>query len=147
MQRGIGQPRTVGDVATAMWRAVMGERPAPGSTIRVWDPAVRAFHWLLVAALTVAAITGFLLGMDTLAWHLVGGTAIAVLLLFRLVWGCWAAPTRGSRASCRRRRTVLAHVRGLRGGPHERHLGHNPLGALMVVALLGVLVLIVSPGR
>ena len=146
MQHGIGQPRTAGDVATAMWRAVMGERPAPGSTIRVWDPAVRVFHWLLVAALAVAAITGFLLGMDTLAWHLVGGTTIAVLLLFRFVWGVlggtYARFTRFLPVPA----TVLAHVRALRGGPHERHLGHNPLGALMVVALLGVLVLIVLTG-
>ncbi len=146
MQHRVEQRRSAAGLAAAAWRAVVGERPAPGSTIGVWDPSVRAFHWLLVAALAVSAVTGFLLGMDTLAWHLVAGTAIAVLLLFRFVWGVlggtYARFTRFLPAPA----SVLAHLRGLHRPAHDRHLGHNPLGALMVFALLGALVLIVLTG-
>ena len=125
---------------------MLGERPAPGSTIRVWDPAVRIFHWLLVAMLAVSAVTGFLLAMDTLAWHLVAGTTIAALLLFRSVWGVLGGTYARFASFLPAPATVLVHARGLHRPAHERHLGHNPLGALMVVALLGVLALIVLTG-
>lgn len=109
------------------------------STVRVWDIGVRSFHWLLVAAVLVAALTGFILGRTVLAWHLGAGVAAMVAVAWRVVWGL-LGPTYARFASFAYHPTaMLAHLRELRGRPPHRHLGHNPLGAMMVFALLAVL--------
>ena len=121
--------------------------PAPSSlqSVPVWDSAVRAFHWSLVLAIALAAITGYLLGVPWLALHIAGGVAALVLVLFRLIWG-FAGSTHSRFASfLPRPAEVIDHLKGLAHRHHEPHAGHNPLGALMVFALLAmVLVLGVS---
>jgi cytochrome b len=121
---------------------------ATGSTVRrvrVWDLPTRAFHWLL-AVLVVASIVSARLGGGAMIWHMRSGYAIFTLLAFRLVWGFvgghWSrfasflyAPT-----------TSLRYLRGI-SLPHEHHhVGHNPLGAWSVFALLGVLAAQVATG-
>lgn len=99
--------------------------------IRVWRLPVRAFHWGLVVAVTGAAITGFLLGSPWLTLHLVGGTAALALVLARIVWGLTGdGPARFS-SFVTGPRAALLHLRG-----GVRHLGHNPLGGWMVLALM-----------
>ena len=53
--------------------------PAP-----VWDLPLRLFHWSLLAAVATAALTGFLLLPPWLNLHLIAGTIIIALLLWRL---------------------------------------------------------------
>lgn len=107
-------------------------------TSQVWDIWVRLFHWLLVLSFTLAAATGFLAGAPWLRWHIAAGLAAAALVLMRIVWGFLGSPHARFADFLPRPRAVIAH---LRGGGH-RHLGHNPLGALMVLALFaGVLAL------
>lgn len=104
----------------------------------VWDVWVRLFHWLLVLSVSLAAATGFLAAAPWLRWHIAGGLAAAALVLMRIVWGFLGSPHARFADFLPNSRTVIAHLRG-RG---HRHLGHNPLGALMVLALLaGVLAL------
>ncbi|HEV7476103.1 MAG TPA: cytochrome b/b6 domain-containing protein, partial [Burkholderiales bacterium] len=56
-------------------------------TVRVWDPLVRAAHWLLVASVLVAWITIELPGKLAAAVHeWAGYTALGVVAL-RFVWG------------------------------------------------------------
>lgn len=131
--------RRIGD-----WLAGLRERARQG--VPVWDLGVRGFHWLLVLCVTVAALTGFFAQRSALALHLVAGSAIAALLVFRLVWGTlgssyarFANFTYGPRA-------ILAYARALQRNRAARHLGHNPLGGAMVLALLLVLGLIVATG-
>jgi cytochrome b len=115
------------------------DTPSMAESVRVWDIGVRAFHWMLVAAVLVAALTGFILGRTTLAWHLVAGLAVMVAVVWRVIWGV-LGPTYARFASfAYSPAAVLAHVRDLPRGRHHRHLGHNPLGAMMVFALLAVL--------
>jgi len=121
------------------------KRPV-GPVIPVWDGAIRSFHWLLVAAVLVAGVTGFLGGMTRLGLHLIAGIAIAVLVGFRVVWGLCGPTYARFRNFTVAPRTVFAHLRELRDGHAHRHLGHNPLGALMVFALLAVLLAIVLTG-
>jgi cytochrome b len=130
--------------ATGLVAALM-ERPA-GPAVRVWDGAIRSFHWLLVAAVLVAGVTGFLGGMTRVGLHLIAGIAIVALVGFRVVWGLFGPTYARFRSFIFAPRTIIAHLRELRAGEVHRHLGHNPLGALMVFALLVVLLVIVLAG-
>jgi cytochrome b len=101
--------------------------------IKVWDLPTRVFHWVLFLAVSAAIGTG-LQGGNWMVWHGRLGLLIIGLLAFRLVWGLIGStyarfgqfvPTPGR---------VLAYLRGQWHG-----LGHNPLGALSVLALLALL--------
>jgi cytochrome b len=99
----------------------------------VWDLPVRLFHWLLLCAVSGALIT-VKLGGTWMVWHERFGMTVLGLISFRLVWGVLG--TRHARFS-----TFLAGpgtiIRYLRG--NWQGLGHNPLGAWSVVAMLAVL--------
>jgi cytochrome b len=127
-------------------RVVPGPARGHGEAVRVWDFGVRAFHWVLVATVSAAALTGFVLGRTTLAWHLAAGVAVAVAVTWRVAWGL-LGPTYARFASfAHRPAAVLAHLRHLWTGRRDRHLGHNPLGAMMVFAFLAVLAAIALTG-
>lgn len=106
------------------------------TTIRVWDLGVRLFHWLLVAGVAITAVTGFL-GLKT--WvdvHVIAGTVITALLVFQLVWGL-LGPTYARFISFVVSPLEAArHALDLVRGRAEHHLGHNPLGATMILVLL-----------
>ncbi|MDT8858388.1 cytochrome b/b6 domain-containing protein [Paracoccaceae bacterium Fryx2] len=106
---------------------------APAPTVMVWDVWVRLFHWTLVPAIAAAAATGFLGGALWLRLHIASGVAAAALVLARIVWGFLGTTHARFADFVPRRAEVVAH---LRGGAQARHLGHNPLGALMVLAVL-----------
>lgn len=110
-------------------------------TIYVWDRFIRSFHWGLVASVGLAAATGFLLGADVLVWHLIGGGIAAALVIARLVWGMTGNGYARFSSFLTGPREILAH---LRGGP--RHLGHNPLGGLMVIALIAMILALALSG-
>src|SRR6476661_5005066 len=111
--------------------------------VRVWDLPTRIFHWALVACVIGLVISGWR-GGDAMPWHARMGYAVATLLLFRIVWGFVGG--RWSRFS-----SFLfspASVSNyLRGRSHPDHLvGHNPLGAGSVLAMLAVLIAQVGTG-
>lgn len=110
---------------------------APDGTVRVWDPLVRIGHWSLVAAVAGAWITGEGFG----AVHEWIGYAALVVVAIRLVWGF--VGTRYARFTqfVRLPAATLAYARAVVAGREPRHVGHNPLGAWMIVALVVVVVL------
>jgi cytochrome b len=114
--------------------------------VRIWDLPVRLFHWLLVLTVAVASITGWLLPPTWLQLHLIAGTAIAALVLFRLVWGFTGTAYSRFSSFVFPPSVVLKHVEDLSEGRAGREAGHNPLGALNVFALLAVLAGIVLTG-
>ncbi|HEY2133134.1 MAG TPA: cytochrome b/b6 domain-containing protein [Acetobacteraceae bacterium] len=114
--------------------------------VRVWDIGIRLFHWTLVALVAASAVTGFILGLETLAWHLLAGEAIIVLLGWRVVWGVLGTAYARFSSFAYAPRDVLAHLGELGRGRAHRHLGHNPLGAMMVFGLIAVLAAIVVTG-
>ncbi len=122
------------------------DRPAsPALSIRIWDLPTRTFHWLL-ALLVVASIVSARLGGGAMTWHLRFGYAIFTLLAFRLIWGFVGGHWSRFGAFFYAPSTSLRYLRG--GSlPHEHHhVGHNPLGAWSVFALLGVLAVQVATG-
>lgn len=102
--------------------------------VRVWDLPTRLFHWSL-AVLTVFSVVTAKVGGNAITWHFWSGYAVLALVLFRLLWG--VAGDRYARFAnfVRGPRTIVAFLRGqVDGGA-----GHNPLGALSVLALLACL--------
>jgi len=108
----------------------------------VWDLPVRLVHWLIVLAVAGSWATHYA-GIEWFAWHRRLGYAVLVLAVFRVIWGF--VGTRHARFGgfLRGPRAVLDYLRG-RGA--DLPVGHNPLGALGVVALLGVLLIQASTG-
>ena len=108
--------------------------------IRVWDLPTRLFHWLLVALIAAAIITGQA-GGNAIVWHGRIGLAIVALLVFRIVWGL-AGSTHARFASFFPTPAKIgAYLRGQWNG-----VGHNPLGALSVFALLALIGLQLATG-
>ncbi|MEI2418020.1 cytochrome b/b6 domain-containing protein [Orrella sp. JC864] len=104
------------------------------AAVRIWDLPTRLFHWLLAACVTGALVTVKLGGMY-MDWHVRFGLATFGLILFRLLWGLFGP----------RYARFAQFVRGpgawwryLRGQAPEGQAGHNPLGALSVVAMLAL---------
>lgn len=110
--------------------------------VRVWDLPTRIFHWALVLSLVGLVVTGQV-GGGAMVWHFRLGYAVLSLLLFRLVWGFV-----GGRWSRFGVFVVgpLAVWRYLRGTHAQSSVGHNPLGALSILALLGFVLLQVASG-
>lgn len=110
----------------------MDRSDTPASRARpvvVWDLPVRLFHWGLVLALVTAWVTNILNEREL---HMYAGYAAATLVVFRLIWGVIGSDTaRFSRFV----RGPVAVLRHLRGGESPR-LGHSPLGALSILAML-----------
>ena len=102
-------------------------------TIRLWDLPTRLFHWLLTAAVVAAFITG-LEGGNWMVWHGRLGILIIGLLTFRIVWGLVGSTYARFSQFVPGPGRLLRYLRGQWQG-----LGHNPLGALSVLTLLGLL--------
>jgi cytochrome b len=103
--------------------------------IRVWDWPVRLVHWAMVLLLIVLLITANI-GGDAMAWHMRAGEAMLALVLFRVVWGFVGSRYARFSSFVRGPRAVIAYARSVFTPLHEVHVGHNPLGGWMVVALL-----------
>lgn len=105
-------------------------------TVRVWDLPTRIFHWALMLCVIGLVATAYRRG-DAMEWHFRLGYAVISLLLFRLAWGVFGG--RWSRFSSFLYRPGNV-IRYLRGRSHPDHLvGHNPMGAVSVFALLALL--------
>jgi cytochrome b len=111
----------------------------PQETVPVWDLPTRVFHWVLVAAVTVATVTGYVAPEWWIGVHLWSGYVIVLLLVFRLVWGVFGSEYSRIASFAYRPHQVGEHLRGLLLLRPPHYLGHNPTGALMMVALMVVL--------
>jgi cytochrome b len=103
--------------------------------VKVWDPAVRVAHWLLVALFAVAYFTGE--GESEL--HVYAGYAVIAIVAFRLLWGF--VGTRHARFAdfLHGPRETLGYLKSFAAGRPAHYLGHNPAGGWMIMLLLAVL--------
>jgi cytochrome b len=107
--------------------------------IVVWDWAIRLVHWLIAG---LVAFSWWSAKNDHLPWHRLSGYTILALLLFRLGWGLAGSQTARFRSFVKGPAAVWAYVRGHAGG----FVGHSPLGALSVVAMIAALCVQVGLG-
>lgn len=122
--------------------------PVPSSTpnsaapkMVVWDRFVRLFHWGLVALVAIA-----FLSRDFKAFHIAVGYGVLALIVARLVWGLFGTTHARFTDFVVGPRAIAAYLRSLRSGAPAHHVGHNPAGGAMVLALLAVLLAIVGSG-
>lgn len=112
-------------------------------TVRVWDLPTRLFHWALVACVLGLVATAYLPG-SWIVWHSRLGYTVLALLLFRLVWGFVGGHWSRFSAFVYSPGSVMRY---LRGKAHPDHLiGHNPLGAGSVFAMIVFLLAQVASG-
>lgn len=102
----------------------------------VWDLFVRVFHWTLVSCV----LLNYFLLEEGEAPHEWAGYLAAALVVARFVWGFIGSrharfsdffPTPGR---------LWQHLRAMRSGRPEHHWGHNPVGALMMFLLMGLVI-------
>lgn len=110
---------------------------------KVWDPVVRLFHWTTLV-LFCAAYASAELGQNEI--HLVVGYILAAVLVGRIVWGFVGSQYARFINFLYGPVATLRYAQSLIDGQPEHYPGHNPLGAAMVFALLGLLSLLVVTG-
>jgi cytochrome b len=118
--------------------------PAEGP-VRIWDLPTRLFHWAL-AALVIGAVASAKIGGNAMVWHVRFGLAVLALLVFRLVWGVIGGRWSRFASFAYGPASVWRYLRG-QARPEDRFdVGHSPLGAWAVFAMLAVLALQVASG-
>ena len=108
------------------------ERPA---TVKVWDLFIRIFHWSLVVLFALAWVTE-----DLQSLHQPLGYAILGLVALRIVWGFVGSTHARFSDFVRSPAATLAYARDLVAGRVPHLHGHNPLAAVMILALLTMLI-------
>jgi len=126
------------DSTVATMQAAASDAPVRA---RIWDLPTRVFHWTLSAVVVGLIATG--LG-GIMEWHFRLGYAVLALLLFRLLWGFVGGRWSRFASFFYGPGSVVAYLRG-RADPNHV-IGHTPLGALSVFAVLAVLALQVATG-
>lgn len=113
--------------------------------IRVWDLPTRVFHVLLITAVSGLIITGEI-GGSLMKFHYWFGYGVLSLLFFRVIWGIWGGHWSRFVNFLPTPSKVRAYLADSRQGVQRVSIGHNPLGALSVFAMLVVLSLQVFSG-
>jgi cytochrome b len=103
--------------------------------IYIWDLPLRIFHWLLVAAVSIAIVTAKL-GGNWMDIHGKAGLTIVGLLAFRVIWGFIGPHHSRFLVFFPKPKTIIQYIKG-----HWVGYGHNPIGALATIILLSVLII------
>lgn len=121
-------------------------RSSTAGTVRVlvWDMPVRVFHWLTVLSFAGAYVTA-----ESERWrllHVTLGYTMGGLVAFRLIWGF--VGTRYARFSdfVQGLTRIQSYLRGLIHRHPEHYVGHNPAGALAIVAMLVLALAVTASG-
>ncbi len=109
-------------------------------TIHIWDLPHRLFHWLLAVSVVAAYITAKI-GGELIDWHGRLGIFILGLLVFRLIWGFIGSTHSRFSTFFPTFSRITAYLKGQWQG-----IGHNPLGAISVIALLTAVAVQVGTG-
>ena len=109
--------------------------------IRVWDLPIRLFHWLLAVCI-VGSFASINLSDEFVQWHAYFGYSILILLIFRIIWGFVGSTHARFSSFIPSKKAIFDYLQGR----SPQVLGHNPLGAVSVFALLFALSIQVFTG-
>ncbi len=100
--------------------------------IKVWDIAVRVFHWTLVGCFVIA----FISSENSRKLHVIFGYSVLFLVLFRIFYGF--VGTKYARFSdfIYRPAQIMDYLKGLLIGRPKHYIGHNPAGGFMIIIML-----------
>ena len=115
----------------------------PSIAVKVWDLPTRIFHWSLALCVTALVISAEI-GGDAMVWHFRLGYCVLSLLLFRVIWGFIGGKWSRFSSFTFPIKTVIRYAKG-ESAPNQG-IGHNPLGAWSIFALLLFLFVQVSAG-
>lgn len=113
------------------------------TSTRVWDLPTRVFHWSLVLCVIGSVITATV-GGNAMQWHFRFGFCVLTLLLFRLVWGIIGGKWSRFASFLYAPSSIVSYIKGQ--GKPLHSVGHNPLGAFSVFAMLALLLAQVGTG-
>ncbi|KNZ31179.1 MAG: cytochrome B561 [Methylibium sp. NZG] len=117
----------------------------PLQAVRVWDLPTRCFHWLL-AVCVIGSVVSAKIGGNAMVWHFRLGYVVFALLAFRILWGLVGGHWSRFASFIYAPSTVLRYLRGQALPREQLDVGHNPLGAFSVFALLILLAAQVGTG-
>lgn len=103
--------------------------------VKVWDIFVRVFHWSFALLIVMAWLSHEWRG-DARVWHQWLGYGALGLAVARIVWGFVGTKFARFGAFLHWPGQYIAYLKDLLAGRERRYLGYNPLGGLMVLALL-----------
>lgn len=128
------------------WRYGCGMDDSTSVKVRVWDLPTRLFHWLLMLAV-VGSVVSAKIGGGAMVWHFRFGFLVLLLVGFRILWGLVGGRWSRFASFVYAPGAVLRYLRGQpKPGDEHHEVGHSPLGALSVFALLLVLVVQLGTG-
>ena len=101
-------------------------------SIKVWDIAIRVFHWALVGCYALA----FISSENIPKLHVFFGYSVLFLVLFRILYGF--VGTKYARFSdfLYHPAQITNYLRGLLTGKPKHYIGHNPAGGFMIFIML-----------
>lgn len=110
--------------------------------VKLWDGPIRLVHWLLVGLIGFS----WWASEDHLDWHQWSGYAVIGLLVFRIYWGFAGAGAARFSSFVRGPRATIDYLKTVGSRAPSTTPGHNPLGALSILALLALLLVQVGTG-
>ncbi len=111
----------------------------------VWDWPIRVFHWIMVIVFSALVITGKSEG-DYLELHVDLGYVLSGVLVARILYGFLGSHYGRFYQACSSIKNVFHYTSSMFNKKTVPEVGHNPLGWLMVMALILLLVLQVVSG-
>lgn len=132
------------------------------SVYKVWDLPTRLFHWInLLLVFTLLAL-GFVMmlkpelgisGVEAKIGikraHVIVGYLFAVNFIIRLIWGCIGGGFSKFTELFKNLfslHAIKAYQAKIKSGENPQYLGHNPLGKLMVAAMILTLFVMMTTG-
>lgn len=111
--------------------------------IKVWDIYIRVFHWLLLICILVSFISFRLDEMDI---HFISGHCVLALIIFRVIWGVIGSRTALFHSFIKGPGTILNYLQTPNSEKFKGMIGHSPIAALSVIAMLVVISVQVGTG-
>ncbi|MEO0425533.1 MAG: cytochrome b/b6 domain-containing protein, partial [Pseudomonadota bacterium] len=116
-------------------------RPGP---VKIWDWPTRAVHWAFALLVPSSWITAN--AFDLLDAHMLLGYITLGLVAFRVLWGVVGSRHARFASFLKGPAHVLRYARTLAQRDSAPSPGHNPLGAMAILLMLGMLAVQATTG-